>query len=475
MVKSAGKMDEYWAVVIPLIHDPREATEINQLQQETKSYIAAVSEMVKTLEQLDAVAIVRTKTATEFQSVCQSIRNSAEKETGTIAASSTSSLTTSSTVMLGAVLFALFLGATVAIVMTRSITRPILEAVGLVETVSTGDLTKQLEVRSQDEVGRMVGALNRMVQSLRNVAAEVSEASRNVATGSEELSSTSQQLSQGVSEQAASAEETTSAMEEMASSIQQNAENARQTNTIASRVAEEAKASGDAVRRTAAAMKEVSERISVIEEIARKTDLLALNAAVEAARAGEHGKGFAVVASEVRKLAERSQLAAAEISKQTSDGVRVAESAGDMLAKLVPDIQKTAELVQEINAASEEQNTGAAQINKAIQQLDTVIQQNASASEEMASTAEELSSQAEQLKSAVAFFKVEATPQNGGSKRRLATNGQRKTSEPNTPAEASPAPQPYATRSATILMDSGAPRRNGKNGADSKDKDFTSY
>jgi len=196
-------------------------------------------------------------------------------------------------------------------------------------------------------------------------------------------------------------------MEEMAASIQQNAGNARQTDVIASKAAEDARNSGQAVGHTVDAMKEIAQKIGVIEEIARKTDLLALNAAVEAARAGEHGKGFAVVASEVRKLAERSQDAAAEISKLTADGVRVAESAGAMLAKLVPDIRKTAELVREINAGSSEQNTGAGQINKAIQQLDQVIQQNSSASEELASTAEELSSQAEQLQSSIAFFKVE--------------------------------------------------------------------
>jgi methyl-accepting chemotaxis protein len=195
-------------------------------------------------------------------------------------------------------------------------------------------------------------------------------------------------------------------MEEMASSIQQNADNARQTDKLASKASEDARSSGDAVVRTVGAMKQVAEKISIIEEIARKTDLLALNAAVEAARAGEHGKGFAVVASEVRKLAERSQTAAAEISRLSSDGVQIAESAGQLLAKLVPDIQKTAELVREIAAASAEQSSGAAQVNKAIQQLDQVIQQNSAASEEMSSTADELSSQAELLQSTVAFFKT---------------------------------------------------------------------
>jgi methyl-accepting chemotaxis protein len=171
--------------------------------------------------------------------------------------------------------------------------------------------------------------------------------------------------------------------------------------------AEDAKAGGEAVSRTVHAMKEVAEKINIIEEIARKTDLLALNAAVEAARAGEHGKGFAVVASEVRKLAERSQTAAADISRLTAEGVKTAEGAGQLLAKLVPDIRKTAGLVREIAAASSEQSTGAAQVNKALQQLDQVIQQNASASQETAATAEELASQAEALQAAVAFFKLQ--------------------------------------------------------------------
>jgi len=272
-------------------------------------------------------------------------------------------------------------------------------------SISQGDLTVHVKPASDRDV--LGQALVRMLENLRNTVGQVSAAAGYVASGSEQMSATSQQLSQGASEQAASAEESTAAVEQMASSIQQNADNARQTEKIASKAAEDAQASGTAVIQTVTAIKEIAHRISIIGEIARKTDLLALNAAVEAARAGEHGKGFAVVASEVRKLAERSQTAAAEISQLTSNGVVTAEGAGDLLEKLVPDIRRTAELVREIAAGSAEQSTGAAQVNKAIQQLDQVIQQNASASEELSSSAAELSDQAVALKTAIGFFKVE--------------------------------------------------------------------
>ena len=250
-------------------------------------------------------------------------------------------------------------------------------------------------------------ALHAMIQKLNDVVSEVKSAADNVASGSQQLSSSAEQMSQGASQQAAAAEEASSSMEEMSSNIKQNADNAIQTEKIAAQSATVAQEGGKAVFQTVAAMKQIAGKISIIEEIARQTNLLALNAAIEAARAGEHGKGFAVVASEVRKLAERSQKAAAEISGLSSSSVEVAENAGEMLNKMVPDIQKTAELVQEISASCREQDSGAEQINKAIQQLDQVIQQNASASEEMSSTAEELSSQAEQLQSSIAFFKID--------------------------------------------------------------------
>jgi methyl-accepting chemotaxis protein len=344
-------------------------------------------------------------------------------------------------------------------------------AVYVASQISTGDLTVRAQVLGEkDGLGQ---ALTTMLNNLRQTVAQVSLAASNVGTGSQEMNSTSQQLSEGAAEQAASAEETTASMEQMTASIQQNADNARQTEKISAKASEDARASGEAVVKTVSAMKQVSEKIGIIEEIARKTDLLALNAAVEAARAGEHGKGFAVVASEVRKLAERSQTAAAEISSLTGDGVRVAEGAGQMLARLVPDIQKTAELVREIAASSAEQNTGAAQINKAIQQLDQVIQQNSASSEEMASTAEELSSQAEVLQSTIAFFKTGETPQFAGI--RPKTTRGRTASARRAPAVKSTAL--VLSRMQNAIKGAGTTIELDANsgGADGHDREFISY
>jgi methyl-accepting chemotaxis protein len=370
---------------------------------------------------------------------------------------------------------ALMIGIVISILITRSITQPLAVASSLVATVAEGDLRKKADVTSRDELGQMVATVNEMIDNLRKTVGGISAAAANVASGSEEMSSTAQQLSQGATEQAAAAEESTSSMEEMSASVQQNADNARQTDKIASKAAEDTRAGGEAVARTVQAMKEVAEKINIIEEIARKTDLLALNAAVEAARAGEHGKGFAVVASEVRKLAERSQTAAAEISRLTVDGVRTADGAGQMLARLVPDIQKTAELVREIAAASVEQSTGAGQVNKAIQQLDQVIQQNASASEEMASTAVELSSQAEVLQSAIGFFKVDDT--HGSHAQTKQTAAQR---QPNRKSASRKVADPHSTGSSLAHMSraiGGATidLNSGSTGADSRDRDFAPY
>ncbi|MBR0842745.1 methyl-accepting chemotaxis protein [Bradyrhizobium liaoningense] len=288
-----------------------------------------------------------------------------------------------------------------------SISRSLGRAVGLAGAVAEGDLSQTIPSASNDEIGDLVRSLNAMVEKLRQIVAEAITAAQNVSAGSQELSASAEQLSQGATEQASSAEEASSSMEEMASNVKQNADNANQTEKIAAQSAKDAEASGVAVGRAVEAMRTIAEKITIVQEIARQTDLLALNAAVEAARAGEHGKGFAVVASEVRKLAERSQAAAADIGTLSTESVKVAQEAGQMLSKLVPDIKKTAELVQEITAACREQDVGSAQINQAIQQLDKVGQQNASASEQVSSTSEELASQAEQLQSTISFFRIE--------------------------------------------------------------------
>jgi methyl-accepting chemotaxis protein len=280
--------------------------------------------------------------------------------------------------------------------------------------VAGGDLTVKLEARSEKD--ELMHSLSDMVSKLSQVVNDVKVAADNVAAGSQQMSSSAEEMSQGATEQAAAAEEASSSMEEMSANIRQNADNALQTEKIAVKSAADAQEGGKAVAQTVTAMRDIAGKISIIEEIARQTNLLALNAAIEAARAGEHGKGFAVVASEVRKLAERSQKAAAEISELSSSSVEVAEQAGEMLSKMLPDIQRTAGLVQEISAASKEQDSGADQINKAIQQLDQVIQQNASAAEQMSATAEELASQSEQLQDTISFFKIEENGRRGEAK-----------------------------------------------------------
>ncbi|WP_338666827.1 methyl-accepting chemotaxis protein [Pseudodesulfovibrio methanolicus] len=293
----------------------------------------------------------------------------------------------------------------------KSMTDPIIRSGSFTRQVAGGDLTASISVSGKDEVAVLAKDLSEMGTALRGVVGDVRSTVDGVASGAVELSATAESLSQAATEQAANVEEIASSMEQMVSNISQNAENARETEHIAQRSATDAERGGQSVAQTVEAMREIADRISVIEEIARQTNLLALNAAIEAARAGEHGKGFAVVAAEVRKLAERSGVAAAEISDLSATSVQVAEEAGEMLGKMVPDIKHTAELIQEITAASNEQQSGAEGVNTAIHQLDQVIQQIASASEEMSSTSEELASQAEHLKSTVAYFKIDG----GGS------------------------------------------------------------
>jgi methyl-accepting chemotaxis protein len=314
----------------------------------------------------------------------------------------------------------------------------------LADAIADGDLSVQAKPLSDKD---MLGlSLQRMLEKLRTVVTEASQASDNVSSGSQQLSSTADDLSQGATEQAASAEQASASMEQMAANIKQNADNAAQTEKIARQSSVDAQASGTAVTRAVSAMQTIAEKITIVQEIARQTDLLALNAAVEAARAGEHGRGFAVVASEVRKLAERSQTAAAEISTMSSQTVKAAQEAGEMLERLVPDIKRTAELVAEISASCREQDIGGEQINQAIQQLDKVTQRNASASEEMSATAEELAAQSAQLQSNIAYFRLEA-----GTKPRLRAPAATPVQAPRREVRPAAKPEPAARRPATVV------------------------
>ncbi|SFK66415.1 HAMP domain-containing methyl-accepting chemotaxis protein [Methylorubrum salsuginis] len=311
------------------------------------------------------------------------------------------------TILIAVVAGAVLLGLAMAVWMAVSISRGLSKAVNAARSVAAGDLTKDVAATGRDEVTDLLHAIQAMNGKLREVVGQVINAASNVSAGSQELSASAEQLSQGSTEQASSTEEASASMEEMAANVKQNAENAGQTEAIARQSAKDAEASGVAVGRAVEAMQTIAQKITIVQEIARQTDLLALNAAVEAARAGEHGRGFAVVASEVRKLAERSQAAAAEIGTLSIDTVKAAREAGDMLGRLVPDIKKTAALVEEISAACREQDVGSGQINQAIQQLDKVTQQNASASEQVSATSEELAAQAETLQATIAYFRID--------------------------------------------------------------------
>ena len=359
------------------------------------------------------VAVRLTDTLTKLAEITQGQMVKAKADSAILYASARTTLMATAIV---AFLIAIGGALWVALLVSKGL-RKIGEAVS---AVADGDLSNEVDVASNDEIKDLVDTVNRMTVRLRETIGQTTQAAHNVAAGSQQLSSSSEQVSQGATEQAAAAEEASASMEQMAANIKQNADNATQTEKIARQSSQDAEQSGAAVQKAVVAMRTIAEKIGIVQEIARQTDLLALNAAVEAARAGEHGRGFAVVAAEVRKLAERSQTAAAEISGMSSDTVGAATQAGEMLIKLVPDIRRTAELVAEISAACREQDIGAVQINEAIQQLDKVTQQNASASEQISSTSEELASQAEELQESIAYFRVDGQGAQIRSVRRVA-------------------------------------------------------
>lgn len=399
----------------PLIRDEREREMFNIMSAATDQYV----EMNERLLALWRVNDIQGGTDLLMKSVPISNRMSnfafslvAYNIDGANAASAEGNRLYASarTLVLAIIGIALVVGLLSATLMIRSVFRTLGGepdyARSVLREIAAGNLEVEVKTRKGDD-GSLLAAARDMAAKLKEVVTAVVVSARNVDSGSQELSATAEQLSQGASEQASSTEEASASVEEMAATIKQNSESAGETEAIAKQSAADAARSGEAVTKAVKAMETIAQKILVVQEIARQTDLLALNAAVEAARAGEHGRGFAVVAAEVRKLAERSQSAAQEISGLSGETVRTAQTAGEMLDRLVPDIQRTSDLIASISNATREQDVGAAQINIAIQQLDKVTQQNTSASEQIASTAEELAGQASALTEAISFFKLD--------------------------------------------------------------------
>ncbi len=380
--------------------------QLNDIKDAVDNYQNAMNVYLLAWNQREETGAQRDKTGKLVLDNAQIVAEAGIDQTQNIANNTIDLLTASNSIMIIGLIFAILIGFVFAYVITKAITTPISKGVTFAGMIADGDLTAKIDVDRKDEVGDLVEALRRMANKLRDIVSDVMTGADNISSASFQMSSTSQQMSQGANEQASSAEEVSSSMEEMAANIQQNTDNSQQTEKIALKAADDVLEGSNAVNQTVESMKSIAEKITIIGEIARQTNILALNAAVEAARAGEHGKGFAVVAAEVRKLAERSQTAATEIDQVSKSSVEVAEKSGKLLGEIVPDIQKTAKLVQEISAASIEQNSGTDQVNSAIQQLNQVTQQNAAASEEMATGSEELASQAEQLMSTITYFKV---------------------------------------------------------------------
>ena len=404
-------MDEIFQQLLKLTVLDENIQEIQKSQEAARTYRNAMDRLVEHWEALQKLEQQRLAVSERLLEEVRATASQGLENTEKIADATVALLSSASLILIVGLIIAAILGIGTAFLITKGLLDQLgadpSVVVDIARQVAAGNLQVHFDLKEGKKSRGLLAAMQEMVDNLEAIVTDVKGAADNVTSGSRQMSSSAEEMSQGATEQAAASEEASSSMEEMAANIRQNAENAMQTEKIARQAAQDSKTSGEAVAETVEAMKEIVKQISVIEEIARQTHTLSLNATIEAAKAEQYGKGFAVVASEVRALAERSRLAAGDINSLAASSVGTAERAGEMLNKLVPDIQKTAELVQEISAASREQDSGASQINSAIQQLDQVVQQNSSVSEEMAATAEELYGQSDMLKQTIAFFKVD--------------------------------------------------------------------
>jgi len=404
-----------------------DAVKAAQLSRQIDSMSKVLTVIDKTLDgRIDSINTTLLHTEDDIALI---VDGSSETTDNLVSFSTTALVTTS--------VIAVILALLISLAITNAIAKPLRTALHFAERIAGGDLTAKIELEQKDEIGDLANSLRKMIAKLQEVITSVISSTETISSASTEMSASAQRMSEGATEQASSVEEISSSMEEMAANIQQNTNNSRQTEQIAGSAAKDVIDSNVAVGNTVTSMKTIANKISIIGEISRQTNLLALNAAVEAARAGEHGRGFAVVAAEVRKLAERSQLAATEINDLSFASVDIAEKSGSLLKNVVPHIQKTSDLVQEIAASSIEQNAGADQINSAIQQLNQVVQSNAATAEEMAASSEELNAQAWHLKEIISFFKIEEE----AAIRRQAprSNGQAKAQPASKPQNGKPA------------------------------------
>ena len=398
----AAKLNAQWKEVRPAFEEVLTVADSGNMKRAYELYMGEGATGGENASSLNAHMRATLSQITDFEVKLN------EEETAKAAAV----VQTTRELLLGLGITSVILGALAAILVARSILGQLggepAYAAEVLQTIAGGNLNVDVETEKSDNRS-MLFAVRNMVERLRSVIQEVNTATDALTTAATQVSATSQSLSQAASEQASGVEETSASVEQMSGSIAQNTDNAKVTDSMASKAATEAAEGGEAVKATVSAMKQIAQKIVIIDDIAYQTNLLALNAAIEAARAGEHGKGFAVVAAEVRKLAERSQIAAQEIGTVATGSVELSERAGTLLDQIVPSIKKTSDLVQEISAASQEQSAGVQQINSAMTQLSQTTQQNAAASEELASTSEEMSAQARTLQEAMAFFKLDGS------------------------------------------------------------------